>query len=103
MIHFRVVQAVKKMDRAWPACRQADANLPGELGVCACHERSQFLVARLDELRLVVRAIERAHNAVDAVTGIAVYARDSPFLKAPDEKIADCSGHVRSPWIKGLL
>ena len=74
VVELGVVEAVEQVDRAGPRGGQADAELAGELGVGARHERGHLLVAHLDELgaaRAVARALERADDAVDAV------ARDS--------------------------
>jgi hypothetical protein len=52
-------------------------------------------VARLDEIDFLVRAIERAEDAVDAITGISEQDPDSPLVKPIDHEIADCLCHGR--------
>ena len=88
MIHLRVVQAVQQMNRARAGCREADADFAGELRVRARHERRHLLVAHLDEVDPALRALERAHDAVDAVAGITVNAINAPGRESFDEKIA---------------
>ena len=50
VVELGVVEAVEQVDRAGPGGRHADADLAGELGVRARHERGHLLVADLDEL-----------------------------------------------------
>ena len=58
VVELGVVEAVEEVDRAGPGGRHADADLAGELGVGAGHERGHLLVARLDEVDPVLGAIE---------------------------------------------
>ena len=51
-------------------------------------------MADLDELHLVLGAVERAKDPVDAVARVAVDARDAPRVEASDEVIADCLSHA---------
>src|SRR4051812_23427112 len=96
VIELGVVEAVQEMDRARSRSRQADADLAGELGVAAGHERRLLLVTDLDELDLV-GAPEGGQDAVDAVTGIAVDALHAPPAKPLQQEIADGVGHDRAP------
>ena len=74
VIHLRVVKAVEQMNRARTARRQADADFAGELRVRASHERRHLLVPHLHVIRSVAGAIDRAHDAVDAIAGKTVNA-----------------------------
>jgi hypothetical protein len=47
----------------------------------AGHECRQSLVRDLDKVHFVARPIEGAEDAIDAVTGVAVDAGDSPIAK----------------------
>ena len=86
MIEQRVVKPGDQMRRARARGRDADAELAGELGIGRGHEGRHFLVPRLDELDLAVRAVERAEHAVDAVAGIAEDVPHAPLVQALDEK-----------------
>ena len=72
MVELGVVEAVQKMDRARARGRHADAGLAGELGMRAGHEGRDLLMRHLDELEAILRAVEGAQDAVDAIPGIAV-------------------------------
>ena len=78
VVHLRVVEAVQQVDRARPRDGDADADLARELGMRAGHEGRELLVARLDELHLLV-APEGTHDAVDAIARIAVDALHTPL------------------------
>ena len=69
------------------ALDRADGVGAGELPVPACHEGCHLLVARLDELGIPVRAVERAEEAVDPVAGIPVDAMDAPLAQAPENEV----------------
>jgi hypothetical protein len=88
VVHLRVVQSVQKMDRAGTRRRQTHADFACEFCVSARHESGELFVARLDELDAVLRAPERAHDAVDAVAGITVDALHAPFAETLKKKIA---------------
>ena len=94
VIHLRVVEAVEQMNRAGTRRREAHADLAGELGVRACHERRHLLMAHLDEAHAIGRALEGAHDAVDAVAGVAVHARHTPAGEPLDQKVADGLSHA---------
>src|SRR5207245_4173353 len=96
VVHLRVVEAVQQMDRARTRGGEADADLAGELGLRARHEGRELLVARLDEFHLVV-APERAHDAVDAIAGVAVDTLNAPLREALEQEIANRLGHVLPP------
>src|SRR5207237_3243127 len=83
-------------DRARPGGRDAHADLTGELRVRAGHEGRELLVARLDELDPVLRAVERAHDTVDPVAGIAEYAAHAPGMQPLDDLVADGLAHAAS-------
>jgi hypothetical protein len=65
--------------------------------VAARHERGHLLVAYLDEFEIVAGTVQRAHDAVDTVAGIAVDAPDAPFAEAAQQEIADGVAHGRAP------
>ena len=71
VVHLRVVEAVEEVDGPGARGRQADADLARELRVAASHEGGHLFVARLDEAAATVVAVERAHDAVDAVARIS--------------------------------
>ena len=82
------------MRRARTGGREADAELARELGVGARHEGRHLLVARLDELDLAVRPIQRLDDAVDAVAGVAEDLAHAPRVKALDDEIPNSLGHA---------
>src|SRR5439155_26192415 len=67
MVEVRVVETVEEMDRTGAGRCETDADLAGPLRVRACHEGGHLLVARLDELQLVLVALERTDDRVDPV------------------------------------
>src|SRR4051812_11665391 len=81
------------MDRARPGGRQAHTDLTGEFCMAACHERRHLFVPRLDELHPVGGALERAHDAVDSVTGVAVHTADTPVMQALNQEIGNSLSH----------
>jgi len=50
-------------------------------------------VAGLDELRFVVCAAERRHQAVDTVPGIGIDMLDSPLAQAFQYEVCDLLSH----------
>ena len=74
MIGLRVIQAREQMNAARSGSPEAHPDFAGELRVAAGHERRGFLVSRLNELDRAIRAVERADQSVNAVSGIAVDA-----------------------------
>jgi hypothetical protein len=96
VIELCVVESVQQMDGARTRRRHAYADLAGELGMAAGHERRHLLVANLHELEFARGAVERTHDAVDAIARITVDARNAPFVKPREEKVADrCRHRVR--------
>jgi hypothetical protein len=93
MVELRVVQAVEQVDRAGTRSGQTNADLAGELGVCARHEGSHLFVAHLHVFESIPGAIERAENAVDAIAGIAEQALHAPFGQPVQNEIADRIAH----------
>src|SRR5690606_35527062 len=87
------VEAVQEMDRARPRRRHAHADLARELRVRASHERRHLLVPDLDEVHPVAGRIQRAEEAVDAVTRVTVDPADPPVVQALDDVVADGVGH----------
>ena len=103
MIHLGVVQAIEQMNRAGPGGCQAHADLAGELRMRTGHEGGHFFMANLHELRLVIRAFEGAHDAVDAVARKSVDSVDAPVQKTLQKKIGNTFTHGRIPWANLVL
>ena len=82
MIELRVIEAIEKVNRSGTGSGHAHSDFSRELRVRARHERGHFFVAHLDEFDLAVDTIQRAENAIDAVTGITVDAVHAPINKA---------------------
>jgi hypothetical protein len=94
MIHLRVVEAIQRVDGAWARGGQAYTEIAGEFRVAIGHKRGLLLVLHLDEIELVASAIERADEAVDAVTGISKDALYPPGGEPFPEEIAYRLGHA---------
>jgi hypothetical protein len=92
VIHLRIVEPGQQMQRAGPRGGHADANLASELGMRRGHERSHFLVAHAHVVEAVAGAPHRAHQAVDAVAGVAEDALDAPVAQPLQNVVAD--GHA---------
>src|SRR5438105_2891502 len=58
VVHPRVIETVEQMDSARAAGGQAYADLAGEFCVRAGHERGEFFVTSLNELRIALGALE---------------------------------------------
>ena len=86
VVELRVVEPVEEVDRARAGGSETDADLAGELRVCAGHERRHLLVPDLDELE-AVDAFECADDAVDAVARVAVDPLDAPLREAVQEVV----------------
>jgi hypothetical protein len=99
VVELGVVEAVEEVDRARAGRGDADADLAGELRVPAGHEGGHLLVPDLRELGIVVCPFERAEEAVDPVTGVAVDAVDSPLAQALENEVGDELGHGSPPRI----
>ena len=93
VVRLGVVQAVEQVDRARAGGRHAHAHLPGELGMCTGHERRQFLMARLQELHALADALERTHQAVDAVARVAEHPAHAPGMQPLEDLVAHHLGH----------
>ena len=93
MVRFGVVEAVQQVDRTGSRGGHAHAEVAGELGVAAGHERGEFFMACLDELHLVAGPVECAHQAVDAVSRIAEDAPHPPLPQSLEQVIAGSDGH----------
>ena len=96
MVELRIVEAVQEMNCSGARGGEANAHLVRELGVRGRHEGGFLLVPNLHELKAIQGAVERAQNAVDAVTGIAVDPPYAPLRKARKHEIGDglCHGGV---------
>ena len=93
MIHFRVVKSVEQMDRARTGRGKTNANFASELRVSTRHECRHLFMANLDVIDGAIRAIQRAHDPVNSVAGIAVNAFQAPFVDSPYQKIARSFSH----------
>src|SRR3954452_14280900 len=96
MVELGVVKAVQEVDRSRPGRGEADAHLTGPLRVAAGHERRHLLMARLDELDLLLVAVERPDGRVDPVAGITVDPVDAPLGEAIEHEVRGRLGHCRS-------
>src|SRR5207302_10308324 len=96
VVELSVVAPVPEVDRARTGGRHAASDLPGELRVPAGHEGGYLLVACLDEVELVLRAVERAEEGVDPVAGIAVDPLDAPLPEALEHVVGDELRHSDS-------
>src|SRR3569623_38061 len=85
------------MNRARARGRETHADFASELGMRASHERSHLLMTRLHEGNLPLDALERAHDAVDAVAGIAVDAAHTPLPQTVQEKVGGGVAHTKPP------
>src|SRR4051812_21646217 len=83
------------MDRARSGSRHAYAHLTGELGMAAGHEGRHFLVAHLNEADPVIIAVERAHEAVDAIARISIDSSNTPGGEPFENVIADVHARCR--------
>ena len=98
VIEARVVKPSDQVRGARSRRLNADAKFAGEFRVRRGHEGGHLLVPDLDKADLVfTEAIQRAQQAVDAVTWVAIDATDTPLIKPVPEEISDSLGHVLSP------
>jgi hypothetical protein len=67
-----------------------------KLGMRRRHEGRHLFVARLNELRAIAGTTERAHDAVDAIAGVAEDPLDAPLRQALYQEIADGVCHDKS-------
>src|SRR5438552_3514017 len=81
------------MNRSGPRRGQAYAHLVCIFCMSAGHEGRILLMPHLDKLNGVV-AVQRSHNPVDAIAGIAINSFYSPFLQTMEKMIAYCHGKV---------
>ena len=93
MVELGVVEAVQEVDRPRAGGCHADADLVRELRVAARHERGHLLVARLDELGVGLRPVERAEEPVDPVARVAVDAVDAPLAETLEDEVGNELGH----------
>ena len=96
VVFARIVEAVEQMDRTGAGGRHANTDFIAELGVGASHEGGDFFVARLDQARGTIGAAQGGHDAIDAITRVAVEAFDAPLVQTGHNKIRDGSCHDRS-------
>ena len=92
VVELGVVEPVEQVDRARPGRRHAHADLVGELGVRARHERRHLLMAGLDVAKVPcpppVGVAECTVEATDAVTRIPVEPVQVPLDQSVDHEIA---------------
>src|SRR5882757_7402951 len=96
MVQTRGIEPRHQVCRSWTRRGHADTQLSCELGVGAGHEGGHLLMPGLDEFDLLARAVQRAKDAVYAVSGIAENEPDTPLMEPLDEEITDCLCHGRS-------
>ncbi len=92
MVELGVIEPVEQVDRARPRGRHAHPYLTGELGVRARREGRELLVASLDELGPVDRAVECQVEPGGAVSGIAVHTLDPPIMQSAEQKLTNRRG-----------
>src|SRR6185437_9048703 len=97
------IKAVQQMNRARSGGREANADFSGKLCMAARHECRHFFVAHLDKINLVLCAIQRTKDAVDAVAGVSIDARYSPFVQPLNQKITACISHMDLPQMRSPL
>src|SRR3569833_2590789 len=85
------------MNRALPRGGEAHADFAGEFGVRASHECSHLFMTRLFDGDLPLDALERAHDAVDTVAGIAVDAAHTPLPQTVQEKVGGGVANTKPP------
>src|SRR4051812_27541685 len=90
------------MNGSWTRGRDTDAQLACELRVRTSHQRRHFFMPRLCELHPLGRALERSHDAVDAVARISVDPAHAPFAEALKKKIADCFAHSQQKYARSI-
>ena len=100
MVQLAVVQTGDQVRRSGAARGQAHSQFAGELGVRDRHEGSHFFVPDLDKFD-VVRPLQRADHAVDAVARITVDAANAPSMQPFDDEITDF--HLKTPdWREAM-
>ena len=90
VVELRVVEPVEKVDGAGAGRRHAHADLPGDLRVRARDEFRPLAVAR---------ALECAHDAIDAVARVAVHALDAPCCEAIEQVVANGLTHAHCSFL----
>src|SRR3954453_16602740 len=96
VIHARVIKPGHEMRCARSRRRHAYADLSGKFGVSRRHECRHFLMADLNEIEAIAGTVQRAEQAVDAVTGIAEDRSYAPLAHAFPKEIANGPAHVCS-------
>ncbi len=91
VVELGVVQAVEHVHGARALGGDDDPDAAGVLRVTDGHEGGVLLVARLHERRVAVGPAQRAHEAVDAVAGVAEDAGDAPGTQPLDDQVCDQS------------
>src|SRR3569833_2545304 len=91
------------MNRARTRGGEAHADFAGEFGVRANHECSHLYMTRQHEGDLPLDELERAHDAVDAVAGIAVDAAHTPLPQTVQEKVGGGVAHTKPPFFSFAL
>src|SRR6185312_10058239 len=89
MIHLCVVQTIQQVDSTRPRSGHTYSHFTGEFGMRAGHKGSHLFMPRLDEIYLVLCAVERAHDAVDPIPRITIDPPDTPGDQSFYNKIAD--------------
>jgi hypothetical protein len=93
VVELGVAQTVEQVDRSGTGGRHTHPDPTRELGVTGGGEGGHLLVAGLDELRLIVGAAKRRHQAVDTVPGIGKNVLDSPLAQAFQYEVCDLLSH----------
>ena len=96
VIELGVVEAVEQVDAAGAGRGQADADLPGRLGVGGRHERGGLLVVDQHELHPVLMAAEALHDPVDAVARDPEDGVHAPVCEPLDQSLGCDLCHLRT-------
>ena len=89
VIEFRVIKTRQQMNRTGARGCDAHADFTRELRMRAGHEGRHFLVAHAYVVERILRAVDGAHQSVDAIARIAEQAADVPLPEPLDDEIAD--------------
>ena len=82
VIEAGIIEASHKMRCAGTGGGNAYTQFARKLGVSRCHESGHLLMPGLNELNRAVSTIERAENAVNAITRVAEHLAYAPGVKA---------------------
>src|SRR2546423_12819749 len=91
------MEAVAQVARARSGGRQAHSHLPGPLRVAAGHKCGHFLVARLDEVDLLLMAVEGPERGVYPITRVSINPLHAPLPQTLEHEVRDAHRHWAGP------